>query len=208
MSQHSFFHAEVVRSCCFPAHWGWAGLAVTTRGLLTCVWPWKRREEAVAEMNTVFMRAGLQGHRVGLVWLSEQEIKKDLILGQAAEALLAFLRGSSQPLEIFPIDVRWFSAWRRRVYEVVRTIPRGEVRSYGWVAERCEKRGAARAVGNALAANPLLLFIPCHRVIRADGSLGNYGNGGPIFKEQLLFLEKKPVEVKKGCGTGTARHKG
>jgi methylated-DNA-[protein]-cysteine S-methyltransferase len=79
----------------------------------------------------------------------------------------------------------------RRIYEVVRRIPAGETLSYGEVAEAAGRPGAARAVGSAMAKNPVCLFIPCHRVVGASG-LGGYSSpGGPAPKRQLLDLERR-----------------
>ena len=75
------------------------------------------------------------------------------------------------------------------VYNVVKTIPRGEVRSYGWVADQIGQPGAARAVGNALNRNPYPIIIPCHRVV-GKNSLGGY-SGGVALKIKLLKLEEK-----------------
>ncbi len=68
-------------------------------------------------------------------------------------------------------------------------IPRGETRSYTWVAEQVGRPRAVRAVGQAVGANPIPLVLPCHRVLRSDGSLGGFG-GGLELKKALLRLEK------------------
>ena len=79
----------------------------------------------------------------------------------------------------------------RRIYEVVRRIPAGETLSYGEVADAAGRPGAARAVGSAMAKNPVCLFIPCHRVVGASG-LGGYSSpGGLAQKKQLLDLERR-----------------
>ena len=78
----------------------------------------------------------------------------------------------------------------RRVYEVVRRIPRGKTRTYGDVAEAAGKPGAARAVGNVMSQNPVCLFIPCHRVVASTGIGGWGGNGGIRQKQFLLDLER------------------
>lgn len=75
------------------------------------------------------------------------------------------------------------------VWEELLKIPYGQTLSYGDIARLIDKPGAARAVGNALGANPISIIIPCHRVIASDGSLGGFGGGIPI-KRYLLSLEK------------------
>jgi methylated-DNA-[protein]-cysteine S-methyltransferase len=88
------------------------------------------------------------------------------------------------------VDLASLSRFQRRVLEATAAIPRGEVRTYGEIALAIGSPGAARAVGTALAKNPLPVVIPCHRVVRANGDLGNYnGPGGPGSKERLLRLE-------------------
>lgn len=90
------------------------------------------------------------------------------------------------------LDLRAVSHFQRKVYEVVRTIPRGQVRSYSWVAYVLGLPNSARAVGQALARNPFPIVVPCHRVINNDGSLGGY-SGGVRLKQKLLELEQLPA---------------
>ncbi len=78
--------------------------------------------------------------------------------------------------------------FQRRVWSVLLTIPRGEVRSYSWVAKRVGSPRAVRAVGMALKKNPLAPHVPCHRVIRKDGSLGGYSRG---LKQKRMLLKKE-----------------
>ena len=78
--------------------------------------------------------------------------------------------------------------FQRQVYRAVCRIPRGQTRSYGWIARRIGRPAAARAVGNALNHNPFSPRVPCHRVVRADGSLGGFA-GGPAHKLALLKRE-------------------
>ena len=79
--------------------------------------------------------------------------------------------------------------FQRRVWEEVRKIPYGEVRSYGWIAGRVGRPRAWRAVANALKNNPLVLVIPCHRVVRSDGKVAGSGFGKRV-REYLLRLER------------------
>ncbi len=67
--------------------------------------------------------------------------------------------------------------FEKAVYRAILGIPRGEVRSYGWVAEKIGRPKACRAVGNALNRNPYAPTVPCHRVIRSDGSIGGFAKG-------------------------------
>jgi len=81
------------------------------------------------------------------------------------------------------------SEFQRRVWQALLTIPYGETRSYGQIADQIGASGAARAVGLANGRNPIAIIVPCHRVIGANGSLTGYG-GGLDRKRSLLELEK------------------
>ena len=91
-------------------------------------------------------------------------------------------------------DLRGLTEFGRAVLLKAVEIPRGEIRSYGWVAKEIGRPLAVRAVGTALAHNPIPLFIPCHRVVRSDGKIGEYGMGGPAIKRRLLLWEGVPAE--------------
>jgi methylated-DNA-[protein]-cysteine S-methyltransferase len=86
------------------------------------------------------------------------------------------------------------SEFQRRVWQALLTIPYGETRSYGEIAEQIGASGAARAVGLANGRNPIAIIVPCHRVIGASGSLTGYG-GGLERKQSLLELERRRQSV-------------
>ena len=117
--------------------------------------------------------------------------RDDDALGGLVGPLVASLAGQAAALEL-PLDVQ-ATAFQRRVWEALRAIPLGEVRTYREVAESLGQPGAARAVGNACAHNPVPLVIPCHRVVRGDGGLGGY-RWGPRRKETLLARERHMAE--------------
>lgn len=95
-----------------------------------------------------------------------------------------------------PVDLRSVTEFQKEVLLKTATIPRGEVRPYGWVAYEIERPKAARAVGSAVARNPIPLIIPCHRVVRTDGHIGDYSLGGPHNKIDLLEHEgARPDEL-------------
>jgi methylated-DNA-[protein]-cysteine S-methyltransferase len=87
-----------------------------------------------------------------------------------------------------PVDLRQLTGFQRQVLDTTASIPPGEVRPYGWVAREMGNDKAVRAVGSALARNPVPIAIPCHRVVRSDGELGNYAFGVPL-KRTLLEHE-------------------
>ncbi|MBX3066666.1 MAG: methylated-DNA--[protein]-cysteine S-methyltransferase [Anaerolineae bacterium] len=85
-------------------------------------------------------------------------------------------------------DLRGLSDFERAVLVKARQIPRGEIRPYSWIAREIENPKAVRAVGSALGHNPIPLLIPCHRVVRSDGKIGNYLFGSES-KRAMLELE-------------------
>ena len=84
-----------------------------------------------------------------------------------------------------PIDLRGVAPFQTSVLTACSSIPPGTVRPYGWIAETIGNPGSVRAVGTALARNPLPLVVPCHRVVRSDGSIGNYAFGSDMKREIL-----------------------
>ena len=88
-----------------------------------------------------------------------------------------------------PLDLRGHTPFEVAVWTKALEIPRGEVRPYGWIAAEIGKPKAVRAVGTALAHNPVPLVVPCHRVVRSDGLIGQYSMGGPDAKRRILAAE-------------------
>ena len=87
------------------------------------------------------------------------------------------------------LDLRGHTDFERDVWLKALEIPRGEVRPYGWVAAEIGRPKAVRAVGSALGHNPVPLIVPCHRVVRSDGAIGQYSLGGPGNKRTILEAE-------------------
>ncbi len=108
-------------------------------------------------------------------------------LSDVALALASVVRGEGEPSEL-PLDLAG-TAFQVRVWEALRRIPSGETRTYSEVATEIGAPRAVRAVGSACGANHVALIVPCHRVIRSDGSLGGYRWGLPV-KEALLRAEQ------------------
>ena len=105
-------------------------------------------------------------------------------LGQAIERRLAGDRRAR-----IALDLRGGSEFERAVWMKALEIPRGEVRPYGWIAAEIGRPKAVRAVGTALGHNPVPLIVPCHRVVRSDGMIGQYSLGGPANKRTILAAE-------------------
>ena len=117
--------------------------------------------------------------------------RTDVAPADLVDALGRHLRGEPAPVRF---DLRSVSEFERAVLTKALEIPRGEVRTYGWIAREIGRPRAVRAVGMALGRNPIPLLIPCHRVVYADHSIGNYAFGTPM-KQALLAAE--------GAGEGT-----
>ena len=108
-------------------------------------------------------------------WRPRTQGRRATSPSRTRDALAALLDGDDPDLDSIPIDVADRPAWDRLVLDGVRTIPRGATASYGEVARRIGRPGAARAVGGAVGRSPIGLLVPCHRVIAGDGTLGGYG---------------------------------
>ena len=118
-------------------------------------------------------------------WLVDDEA-----FGPVVEQLEDYFAGR---LLDFDLDVEMIGTeFQRRVWQALLTIPYGETRSYGQIAQQIGSAGASRAVGLANGHNPVSIIVPCHRVIGANGSLTGYG-GGLARKKQLLEMEKNRI---------------
>lgn len=112
------------------------------------------------------------------------------ILDSAVVQVEEFLDGRRRAFDV-PIDLEDRPAWDRMVLAAIREVPWGEVTSYGQLARRIDRSGAARAVGGAVGRCPIGLIIPCHRVIAGDGSLGGYGGDWFGSRQRLLELKSE-----------------
>ncbi len=149
---------------------GWAGVALSNRGI---------------RYATLFHHTEASARRE----LESEGAAEDG--DPRAEEVAALLRGYAEGIAIlddYPVDLPPCTGLQRRTWLALRTIPRGETRSYGWLAAQVGAPGKARVVGSINGANPIPLWLPCHRVIGADGSLVGFG-GGLAMKEALLELE-------------------
>jgi methylated-DNA-[protein]-cysteine S-methyltransferase len=114
--------------------------------------------------------------------------RDDTAFGAAVEQLAAYFAGGRT---VFDVDLELAGTdFQRRVWAALQTIPYGETRSYGQLAQQVGAPSASRAVGLANGRNPISIIVPCHRVIGANGSLTGYG-GGIDRKRTLLDLEKR-----------------
>jgi len=112
---------------------------------------------------------------------------KSTLLSSVFESLRRYLRGELKSFDL-PTEFLFGSPFQRKVWNALKTIPYGRCVSYQWVAKEIGHPRAMRAVGNAVGSNPLPILVPCHRVIRKDGSLGGFSSGLEI-KKALLKIE-------------------
>lgn len=154
----------------FETSLGWMGVMSSQKGLRSVILP-QTSPEAVRRC----FDAG-----------KDRAVPDTALFRDLLPRLCRYLKGERVD---FPdkLDVERATPFQRSVWEIVCSIPYGETRSYAWVAQQLGKPGGARAVGQALAKNPLPMVIPCHRVVGGRG-LGGY-TGGLEIKRYLLKLE-------------------
>jgi methylated-DNA-[protein]-cysteine S-methyltransferase len=109
---------------------------------------------------------------------------------RALHGIATLLRGEATDLSTIPLDLNGVPPFHRRVYEFTRTIRPGTTLSYGDIAKQLRAPGSARAVGQALARNPIAIIVPCHRVGAAGGRIGGFSaHGGIKTKLRILAIE-------------------
>lgn len=136
----------------------------------------------------------------------QRPIRAESALPEAlARPLVELLSGKSSPELHF--DLRNVSEFERAVLLKALEIPRGEVRPYNWIAREIGRPKAVRAVGTALGSNPIPLLIPCHRVVRSDGTIGEYIFGSSN-KRKLLNVEGADPELLERLGRSGVRFLG
>src|SRR6266513_1238989 len=118
-----------------------------------------------------------------------RDIGRPLVRVEPPAELAAKIEEQLEGKHRLRFDLRGLTPFSQAVLHKTMEIRRGEVRPYGWVAREIGHPAAVRAVGTALANNPIPYFIPCHRVVRTEGMIGNYGGGGPEAKHSILTLE-------------------
>lgn len=162
---------EVIQYTWFESPLGWMAIAFSDLGLVCTTLPCPSKEEAIGKITALGVHAS----------------PAEEALEELKEQLARYFRGERVEFN-FPLDLRTGTGFQRKVWEAVRNILWGQTRTYGEVAAMVGKPGGARAVGQALARNPLPIIIPCHRVIGSGRSLVGFG-GGIELKRKLLALE-------------------
>lgn len=175
--------------------WDWCGVAATEVGLVSATVAHPSEQACVDTLraaSTAARHRSRGAQRLYTRRLAEPSLpaagwSASQMVGNGIEQLWEYLVTGRQRLDI-PLDRRAGTEFQQRTWDALRGIPFGEVQSYGWVASQLMQPGATRAVGTAIGANRLLVFIPCHRVVAARG-LGGYSRG-PEIKRRLLEHER------------------
>lgn len=164
------------RYCLFDTAFGLVGIVWSARGLTGLQLP---EADVAATRARLEQRGAVEGEPPPAV-------------ADAIERLRAYFDGEAVDFSDLAIDLpQGTSEERRRIYDAARALRWGETESYGTVAKRAGMPGGARVVGQAMAANPLPIVVPCHRVLAAGDRLGGFSAwGGAVTKERLLVLER------------------
>ena len=152
---------------------GWIGVAATERGVSRLTLPQPTERQAVESLGIEAVASASPD---------------DEALSSLTARMESYYEGEEQEFGDVELDLSEKTPFQRQILESVRSIPRGQVRSYAQVAASVGRPNAARAVGAAMASNPVCVIIPCHRVIASDGSLAGFG-GGLELKRRMLELE-------------------
>lgn len=172
-----------------PTDWGVAGVSGSPAGLTGFLWP---RASAAKARRAAQRR-----------WPGADERPVERLCAGLARRLADYFAGRTVDLSGVPVDWSALPPFCARVLRALRGVAFGRTISYGELARRAGRPGAARAVGQAMARNPLPVIVPCHRVLRSDGALGGFsGPGGQACKRRLLVLERRSASVTGRCGTG------
>ncbi len=157
----------------FKTELGWCGYVSCDNGVVGIILPVESKELALELLEARWPGAGADS-------LKERTVQDQLeryFTGERVEFT-------------FPLDFGVCSPFSGSVYRAAMTIPYGEVRSYGWVSRAVDRPGASRAVGRAMGSNPFPPVVPCHRVIKGDGTLGGFSaHMGLPLKARMLKME-------------------
>jgi methylated-DNA-[protein]-cysteine S-methyltransferase len=174
--------ASRVTACIFRTRWGWMGVSETMKGIDAVVLPKASRQAVLSEL--------------GLPSAELLESRTSPRLREAQAQLTGYLAGTRRSFDL-SLDLSRGTSFQQKVWRTLRRISYGRLRSYQWVALRVGGSRYARAVGNAVGANPMPIVIPCHRIVAQDTSLGGFSCGLPT-KRKLLTLEGTLAELRPG----------
>lgn len=170
------------RAIVFKSPWGWMGISESDKGIRSIVLPKKSKRAVESELREESNELVQQGASTRL------EV--------ARRQLLDYLAGKRSTFDVL-LDFSQGTSFQRQVWRTLQRVPYGKLRSYQWIALRVGGPQYARAVGNAVGANPLPIVIPCHRIVAHDASLGGFSGGLPM-KRKLLGLEGTLIQLQRG----------
>jgi methylated-DNA-[protein]-cysteine S-methyltransferase len=166
----------------FKTHLGWCAVVGSKRGICNVILPMSSRKKVQAILRRTW---GLERETRGA-----SARHGFLVLSAAERQVKEYLAGKRRAFEL-PISLPGRGAFERAVYAATKRIPYGKTTTYTRIARKVGRPRAARAVGRAMARNPVPLLVPCHRVVASDGGLcGFTSEGGLELKQALLDLEK------------------
>ena len=159
----------------FRTQWGWFGLLGSEQGLVRTCLPVAHKEAVQSRLLSDIPNAEWSKNAFSALKISIED----------------YYKGSPVDFSKVEVCLADSSDFQQRILTSLQTIRYGEIVSYGQLASLAGSPKAARAIGRVMAQNPLPLIIPCHRVIKADGSIGQFSAaGGTDTKKKMLNLEK------------------
>lgn len=159
----------------FMTSFGWSCILWSNRGISRLFLPCREKDSLLTCIKKEF---------------DYSLFSKSLAPGQIIRDIKGYFDGG-KPLLDYALDFTGCTPFQVMVYNRTKTIPYGQIKTYLWISRRIKNNNSQRAVGGALAKNPLPIFIPCHRVIKSNGDIGGFSAGtGVHLKEKMLLLER------------------
>jgi len=162
-----------MRYSTFKTLFGWIGVVGSEKGLKRIILP----HTGQADVKKI-------------IFQQFPKVKEDNIFFKSLAGILIKYFEGEKITRCFALDESGNTEFLVKVWKAAQSISWGEVRSYTWLSAQIKNPGSFRAVGNALGKNPFPIVVPCHRIIRKDGTLGGFSApGGILLKQRLLQLE-------------------
>ncbi len=163
--------SELLGFATYTTQWGMGAAVFSEKGLAGIVFPQENERLLEEEITRRYDR-----------------LKHDATLGLALISTIGrYFNGEKVQFD-YQLDYGQATEFEYKIYDTLKSVLHGETLTYKELANRCGRPKAARAVGNAMAKNPIPIVVPCHRVLKSDGSIGGW-SGKRGWKERLLALE-------------------